>query len=603
MIPRAWSESRKQTAAATGPGRRCPSPAAPGAPTARRAPRSRGCPGGDRLDRARGDEVDADAARPEVAREVARDALERRLRDAHPVVDRPGDRRVEVQPDDRAPALHQRRERGRERLERERARLERRDRARRRRVEEAAAERVRGRERDRVQHAVDPPPARPQLVGDAGEVLGLVDVELEHVGRRRRGAAPRARSAAGPRPKPVSTISAPSSCAWRGDLERDRAPRDDAGDRAAACRRGSRAAAGPRLSGDRRRASAAPTRAARASRPARSPRRRSPRWPRPRRAGARRRRRREPGARSASGSSAAASSRRLMIPTAARRAHHPELGVGPREHEVGAEVALFIAMYAPPKALRRTTVSLRHARLGEGAHELGAVADHAGLSWRLPGRKPGVSTSTSSGSPKSRRCARTAPPSPRPRRRARRRGGAAGWRRSRPAGPSRRANAHDDVARPARATSRAAAAVDERRAARRGRRRPGAARAGTTAPGSRERRARRVGRGAALAGVLRQVVEQVARPARPRRARRRDEVADAVALVHARAAERGRVDVLAEHLARRRRAGQEHRRVLGHDHEVGQRRRVGAAAGRGAADDRDLRHDAGQRDVSRKIRP
>ena len=42
-------------------------------------------------------------------------------------------------------------------------------------------------------------------------------------------------------------------------------------------------------------------------------------------------------------------------------------------------------------------------------------------------------------------------------------------------------------------------------------------------------------------------------------------------------------------------------RRLGHDDEVGERRRVGAAAGRDAADDRDLRHlleqlDAGAED-------
>ena len=45
---------------------------------------------------------------PEVAGQVARDRLERRLGDAHPVVDRPGDGRVEVEPDDRAAAVHQR---------------------------------------------------------------------------------------------------------------------------------------------------------------------------------------------------------------------------------------------------------------------------------------------------------------------------------------------------------------------------------------------------------------------------------------------------------------------------------------------------------------
>ena len=66
-------------------------------------------------------------------------------------------------------------------------------------------------------------------------------------------------------------------------------------------------------------------------------------------------------------------------------------------------------------------------------------------------------------------------------------------------------------------------------------------------------------------------------------------MADAVAVVDARAAERGRVDLLAERLADDPRAGQEHRRVLGHHDQIGQRRRVRAAAGRGAGHDRDLR--------------
>ena len=73
-------------------------------------------------------------------------------------------------------------------------------------------------------------------------------------------------------------------------------------------------------------------------------------------------------------------------------------------------------------------------------------------------------------------------------------------------------------------------------------------------------------------------------------------MADAVAVVHARAAERRRVDLLAERVAHDARPGQEHRRVLGHQDQVGERGRVRAAAGRRARHDRDLRHDAGQRD-------
>ncbi len=176
MIPRARSLSRKQTAAATGPASRVSQPSgAPERHSAGELLEAGDAAGRDRLDRAGRDEVDADPARSEVAREVARDALERRLGDAHPVVHRPGDGGVEVEADDRAAALaglQQRRERGGERLQRERAGLEGRDRAARGRVEEAAAESVRGREGDRMQHAVEAAPARAQLLGDALEVFG-----------------------------------------------------------------------------------------------------------------------------------------------------------------------------------------------------------------------------------------------------------------------------------------------------------------------------------------------------------------------------------------------------------------------------------------------
>ena len=112
-----------------------------------------------RADRAGRDEVGADALRAEVAREVAVDGLQRRLRDAHPVIDRPGDLRVEVQADDRrrVALLEQRQHRDGQRLQRVRARGERDLRALDRRVEEVVAERVAGGEGDRVQDAVQRP--------------------------------------------------------------------------------------------------------------------------------------------------------------------------------------------------------------------------------------------------------------------------------------------------------------------------------------------------------------------------------------------------------------------------------------------------------------
>ena len=58
--------------------------------------------GGQRLERAGGDQVAADALGAEVAGEVARGGLQGRLGHAHPVVRRPGDGGVEGQPDDRA---------------------------------------------------------------------------------------------------------------------------------------------------------------------------------------------------------------------------------------------------------------------------------------------------------------------------------------------------------------------------------------------------------------------------------------------------------------------------------------------------------------------
>ena len=116
-----------------------------------------------------------------------------------------------------------------QRLQRERRRLERGDRALRRRVEEVAAERVLGREGDRVQDAVDAAPALAQVVRDGLDVLGLVDVELEHVGDgielggRAVGHALRAAEA---RQHDLRT----GRLRLLGHLERDRLAVDDAGD-------------------------------------------------------------------------------------------------------------------------------------------------------------------------------------------------------------------------------------------------------------------------------------------------------------------------------------------------------------------------------------
>ena len=170
VTPRARSREQEQDRA--GDGRRVV-----GVPPERRLPPPRGGEvaeagdpaRGERPQRARGHEVHAHALRPEVARQVARRGLQRRLRDAHPVVDRPGDRGVEVEPDEARALLGvEVGERHRQRLERVRARAERHLGALGRRLEEVAAQRVLGRERDRVQHAVDAAPALAQLVGQRG---------------------------------------------------------------------------------------------------------------------------------------------------------------------------------------------------------------------------------------------------------------------------------------------------------------------------------------------------------------------------------------------------------------------------------------------------
>ena len=170
----------------------------------------------DRAQRAGRNQVHADPARTEVARQVASGRLERRLGDAHPVVHGPRDRRVEVHADDARSLLRvQVGERGAQRLERERARLERRDRAVGGRVQEATAERVLGRERDRVQHAVDAAPARPPAPRASAVrcSVSLTSSSSTSAGSGRLLAARSVRRRA--RPKLVSTISAPDSWARR----------------------------------------------------------------------------------------------------------------------------------------------------------------------------------------------------------------------------------------------------------------------------------------------------------------------------------------------------------------------------------------------------
>ena len=170
--------------------------------------------GGDRLQRAGRDEVDADAVRADVAREVARDGLQRRLADAHPVVDRPGDRRVEVEADDGAAGLaEQRQQVGRQRLEREGARLERRQRA---LAAASAGSCRRARRAGAKAIACRTPSSRPQRCVSSAATAARSASELTSSSSTSTGSGSRAAARSvsrRARPKLVSTTSAPSCCA------------------------------------------------------------------------------------------------------------------------------------------------------------------------------------------------------------------------------------------------------------------------------------------------------------------------------------------------------------------------------------------------------
>ena len=76
-----------------------------------------------------------------------------------------------------------------------------------------------------------------------------------------------------------------------------------------------------------------------------------------------------------------------------------------------------------------------------------------------------------------------------------------------------------------------------------------------------------------------------------------DQVADAVSLVKVGPAELLHRHLLAEGLTHHAGAGEEHARLTGHEHEVGEGRRVRAPARRDARHDRDLGHPPGQLDA------
>ena len=143
------------------------------------------------------DQVDPDAPGPELLGEIAREGLQPRLGHAHPVVDGPGHRGVEVEPHDRGATVRARRlEEGEKGIDEGLERVGR-DVERRRHVfpvggEHAAAQAVGRGEADGVQQAVEAIPTRRQRCSRRAQLLGRRDVDLEHLGLRRElaGGAP-----------------------------------------------------------------------------------------------------------------------------------------------------------------------------------------------------------------------------------------------------------------------------------------------------------------------------------------------------------------------------------------------------------------------------
>ena len=94
-----------------------------------------------------------------------------------------------------------------------------------------------------------------------------------------------------------------------------------------------------------------------------------------------------PGARS--GSAATSISRRKMMFTAARGAHHRDLGRRPRVRDVGADRLRVHDDVRAAVALARDDLHARHRRLAVRVEQLGAVADDAAVLLVGAGKEPG----------------------------------------------------------------------------------------------------------------------------------------------------------------------------------------------------------------------
>ena len=212
VIPADRSENKNAMARPTASDPTCPTRAGRGATRHRRSARTPGCPCPPSSSTGRPRRCSPGCPWDEVPGEVTGHGFEPRLRDPHPVVDRPREPPVEIEADDRAAVLlHQRQQSHRDRLQRVGARLDRGRNALPRGVEEVPAEGVLRRERDRVQESVDRSPPRLELGAERFDLRR--DRSRPSRGRRAdRATAWRTFSVRLiPRPKPVSTISAPSS--------------------------------------------------------------------------------------------------------------------------------------------------------------------------------------------------------------------------------------------------------------------------------------------------------------------------------------------------------------------------------------------------------
>ena len=206
LMPRARSDSRNSAASATGLASAGPSRGVRGRPTRRPDRRIRGCPRppASRSDRPRSGSPGCRAA-PRSRARYREHGLERGLRDAHPVVGRPGDRCVEVQADDGrgpGPSPFRRCASGARVPRRAPSASTRSSRTRRSRSARGAPRsHLRGHRRARRRSRGSPRPRCGQRPASSSrerrQVLVVVHVQLQDVGRIRAGAWRRARSYGG----------------------------------------------------------------------------------------------------------------------------------------------------------------------------------------------------------------------------------------------------------------------------------------------------------------------------------------------------------------------------------------------------------------------